>query len=125
MDSRLCGDVATAHVSTGSIEGCDARAPVLTALRPFVRERVCAGAYQPHRPPAPARGARFGNGIRESARRIGERNRPAGRALAEVVSDPGLRTEICNSPGMTTDTATADWGLDRMFGSSVIRSSQY
>ena len=78
---------------------------------------VRAGAYRT--------GTRARGALRDP--RIGERNRPAGRALAEVVSDPGLRTEICNSPGMTTDTATgADWaGTIADPPLSVTSSSQY
>ena len=123
MDSRLCGDVATAHVSTGSIEGCDARAPVLTALRPFVRERVCARGARgsvPHRHPRAGRASGSANC---------ERNRPGPgsrgpRALANtVVSDPGsclVRTEICNSRARNADRHRhRDCGLGTI-GSSVI-----
>ena len=120
MDSRLCGDVATAHVSTGSIEGCDARAPVLTALRPFVRERVCARGRRgsvPHRHPRAGRASGSANC---------ERNRPGPgsrgpRALAnKSYPIPDCERKFCNSPGTRRTTDTATGGLVGTIGSSVI-----
>ena len=113
----------TSRRTTGSIEGCDAaRAPVLTALRPFVRERVCARGARgsvPHRHPRAGRASGSANC---------ERNRPGPgsrgpRALANtVVSDPGSCERKFVIParnaGTATDTATA-CGLGTI-GSSVI-----
>ena len=118
-DSRLCG--ATAHVSTGSIEGCDAaRAPVLTALRPFVRERVCARGARgsvPHRHPRAGRASGSANC---------ERNRPGpGFPRAARAREHGrirsriVRTEICNSgPERGDRHRHRDCGLGTI-GSSV------
>ena len=107
----------TSRRTTGSIEGCDAaRAPVLTALRPFVRERVCARGARgsvPHRHPRAGRASGSANC---------ERNRPGpGSRGPRALANKSYPTPDCVRKFVIRleDHRHRDCGLGTI-GSSVI-----